>query len=104
MAEDKRRTSKPSGEISKEFKREISQNKLDNIQLKILRSQTLGLPLCVRLPYSWTTIGQKGCWAVNLPKTAMEAAGRSGQLAAKVLTLFHTWLINGLNPEEWGIS
>lgn len=25
--------------------------------------------------------------------------GWFGQLAAKLLTLFHTWLINGLNPE-----
>ncbi|MBK9774424.1 MAG: transposase [Candidatus Obscuribacter sp.] len=38
--------------------------------------------------------------AVNLRKNSNgSGAAWSGQLAAKVLTLFHTWLINGLNPE-----
>ena len=92
--------------FQKEFKREISQNKLDNIQLKILRSLNkhwAGLTLFAsdcRIPMDNNRAERLLRGAVNLRKNSNgSGAAWSGQLAAKVLTLFHTWLINGLNPE-----
>jgi len=89
-----------------EFKREISQNKLDNIQLKVLRSLNkhwTGLTLFAsdcRIPMDNNRAERLLRGAVNLRKNSNgSGTAWSGQLAAKVLTLFHTWLINGLNPE-----
>lgn len=92
--------------FQKEFKREISQNKLDDIQLKVLRSLNkhwAGLTLFAsdcRIPMDNNRAERLLRGAVNLRKNSNgSGAAWSGQLAAKVLTLFHTWLINGLNPE-----
>lgn len=92
--------------FQQEFKREISQNKLENSQLKILRSLNKhwqGLTLFEsdpRIPMDNNRAERLLRGGVVLRKNSYGSGSAwSGQLAAKVLTLFHTWLINGLNPE-----
>lgn len=92
--------------FQKEFKREISENLLEDQQLKILRSLNRhwdGLTLFKRdprIPMDNNRAERLLRGGVVLRKNSYgSGTSWSGQLLAKTLTLFHTWLLNGLDPE-----
>jgi transposase len=92
--------------MKKEFKKQISENALAPQQLKVLRSLNRhwdGLTLFAsdpRIPMDNNRAERLLRGPVILRKNSNgSGTDWSGQLAAKILTLFHTWLINGLNPE-----
>lgn len=89
-----------------EIKKELSSKILEEPQLKVLRSLRRhwdGLTLFAsdpRIPMDNNRAERLLRGSVVLRKNSYgSGTGWSGQLAAKLLTLFHTWLINGLNPE-----
>lgn len=92
--------------FQREFKKEISQNNLEDSQQKILRSLNRhwhGLKLFAsdpRIPMDNNRAERLLRGGVILRKNSYGSGTEwSGQLSAKILTLFHTWLMNGLNPE-----
>lgn len=93
-------------QFQREFKKEISANNLAASQLKILRSLNRhwqGLTLFAedpRIPMDNNRAERLLRGSVILRKNCYGSGSEwSGHFAAKVMTIFHTWLINGLNPE-----
>jgi transposase len=90
-----------------ECRKEISLNKLDKLQSKILRSlrrHWKGLTIFAtdpRIPMDNNRAERLLRTCVVLRKNSYgSGTDWSGQLAAKLFTLFHTWQINGLNPDK----
>jgi len=88
-------------------KKEINSKKLEEPQLKVLRSlrrHWQGLTIFAsdpRIPMDNNRAERLLRGSVILRKNSYgSGTAWSGQLAAKLLTMFHTWLINGLNPER----
>lgn len=88
-------------------KKETNSKKLEEPQLKVLRSLRRhweGLILFAsdpRIPMDNNRAERLLRGSVILRKNSYgSGTAWSGQLAAKLLTMFHTWLINGLNPES----
>jgi hypothetical protein len=87
-------------------KKEINSRKLEEPQLKVLRSLRRHWPGLIlfasdpRIPMDNNRAERLLRGSVILRKNSYgSGTAWSGQLAAKLLTMFHTWLINGLNPE-----
>jgi transposase len=92
--------------FDEEVRKELSQNQLDKHQSKVMRSlrrHWTGLTLFVDEP----RIPMHNNRAERLLRNSVlirngsygSGTAWSGQLAAKVLTIFQTWQLNGLNPE-----
>lgn len=93
--------------IDRECRKEISLNQLDKQQSKVMRSLRKhwnGLTLFAsdpRIPMDNNRAERLLRSCVVLRKNSYgSGTDWSGQLAAKLFTLFQTWQLNGLNPEK----